>query len=88
MEKWKDLDVKSKLAIYTAFIAFFIGWGLTIAAFIVPPLGDISDSVLFVLGQSLVYAASVFGITTYFSGETKRLKQDIAEYINERVNKD
>lgn len=79
------LDVKSKLAIITAIAAFFLGWGLTIAAFIVPPVGDISDSVLFVLGQALIYTASVFGITSYFTAESKQLKRDIADYINDKM---
>ena len=83
MEKWKDLSIKDKIAIVTAVVAFIIGWGLSIAGFVVPPLGEIANSVLFVLGQALVYAASVFGIAGYFSSETARLKRDVKNMIDE-----
>ena len=87
VEKWKDLNIKSKIAIYTAIIAFVLGWLLTIAAFIVPPTGDISDSVLFVLGQALIYAASVFGITNYFTAEARQMKKDLANYVKSEVKR-
>ena len=80
---WKELNIKEKLAIITAIAAFIVGWGLTIAAFIVPPLGEIGDSVLFVLGQALVYCASVFGITSFFSVESKRMRDDVNRMIND-----
>lgn len=81
MEKWKDLDIKNRLAIITAVLAFLIGWGLTIAGFIVPPLGAVSDSVLWILGQALIYAASVFGVAMYVGGEVKRLKGEVRNYM-------
>jgi len=73
--------MKEKIAIISAITAFILGWGLTIAGFIVPPLGDISNSVLFVLGQALVYAASVFGITGYFNAETVKLRHDMDKHL-------
>lgn len=81
MEKWKDLDVKNKVAIITAIVAFLIGWGLTIAGFWVPPVGEVADSILWILGQSLVYAASVLGIGMYVGGEVKRLKGEVRNYM-------
>jgi hypothetical protein len=81
MEKWKDLDVKNKIAFVTACFAFAIGWGLTIAGFIVPPLGAVSDSILWILGQALVYAASVLGIGMYVGGEMKRMKGEIGRFM-------
>lgn len=38
---------------------------LTVAGFIVPPLGEISDSVLWMLAQTLIYAGAVFGVKLY-----------------------
>ena len=38
------------------------GVGLSIAGFIVPPTGEISDSVLMFTAQCLVYAGSALGI--------------------------
>lgn len=80
MEKWKQLDVKTKIAYITAVIAFVCGWGLTIAGFIIGA-GVISDSVLWVLGQALVYAASVFGVGMYVAGSVKNMKQSISEFM-------
>lgn len=81
MEKWRDLDIKNKVAIITAIVAFLVGWGLTIAGFIVPPIGEVADSVLWILGQALLYAASVFGLGMYVGGEVKRLKSEVRLYM-------
>lgn len=72
--------MKEKASVLTAVAAFVLGWGLTVAGFIVEPLGEVADSVLWVLGQALIYTASVFGITQYFNSETKKLKRDIRSY--------
>ena len=87
-ESWSDLSVKDKAAIITAFIAFAIGWGLTIAGFVVAPVGEVADSVLWILGQALIYAASVFGITSYFTSETKRMKKDMENYFERRIKEE
>ena len=87
-ESWSDLSAKEKAAIITAFIAFIIGWGLTVAGFVVPPVGEVADSILWVLGQALVYAASVFGITSYFTSETKRMKRDMENYFERRIKEE
>lgn len=84
-EVYEQCTVKQKIAIVTALIAFGLGWGLTIAGFIIPPTGEIADSVLWVLGQSLVYAASVFGIAGYFSAESRRMKRDMENYFDARL---
>lgn len=65
-ESWESLEIKTKIAYITAIVAFAAGWGLTIAGFIMGA-GVISDSVLWVLGQALVYAGSVLGIGMYVS---------------------
>lgn len=87
-ESWKTLNIKDKLAIVSAIAAFVIGWGLTIAGFIIEPIGDVADSVLWVLGQSLIYAASVFGVSAYFNAEAKQMRKDIKGYVNRGVKKE
>lgn len=79
-ESWKDLEIKTKIAYITAVVAFAAGWGLTIAGFIIGA-GVISDSVLWVLGQALVYAASVFGVGMYVTGSVKNMKRSIARFM-------
>ena len=46
----------------TILASFIIGWAITIAGFIVPPLGVIDNSVLIVLGQSLTFVAAGLSI--------------------------
>ena len=80
------MDTKQRIAYWTAIIAFVCGWGLTIAGFIVPPKGEVSGSVLAVLGEAMIYTASVLGITLYFSNEILKFKRDTRKYLNDREN--
>jgi hypothetical protein len=82
-EKFNDMSFKEKSAIMSAWVAFLLGWAITIAGFFVPPMGDVADSVLWILGQALIYAASVFGITTYFATSIKQNKTEIQAYMKE-----
>lgn len=84
-DKWGELDFKTKVAIITAIAAFTIGWGLTIAGFIIGA-GVISDSVLWVLGQALVYAGSIFGVGMYVGSEVKTMKKSIKDFLNDGKN--
>lgn len=59
----------------TATILLAFGMLMVIAAFIVPPPGQIHDSVLYIFAQILIYAGSIFGITAYAEkiiGERKK----------------
>lgn len=84
----KKMDIKQKTAYVTAIVAFIAGWGLTIAGFIVPPTGEVSGSVLAVLGEAMVYAASVFGVTMYFSHEMAKFRHDTRKYIDEEIKQE
>lgn len=85
---WKDLSIKDKIAIISAIAAFMFGWGLSIWGFVLPPMGEVADSVLWILGQALIYAASVFGISAYFKSESIQMKRDMEDYMNRRLNED
>lgn len=82
-ERWRDLELKTRIAYITAIVAFIVGWGLTIAGFIVPPLGTVADSILWILGQALLYAASVFGVGLYVTGQMKGMKRSISRFMVE-----
>lgn len=78
--KWIDLGIKEKLAIGSACVAFALGWIITgLAAFV--PLLISEQGVLWILGQSLVYTASVFGVSMYFKSETIQLRHDIDKHL-------
>jgi len=88
MENWKSMDIKQKFAIGTAVVAFVAGWGLTIAGFIIPPEGEVSDSVLWILGQALIYTASVLGIGMYFKNQMVKFRADTKRYIDEEIREE
>ena len=81
--KWSDLNIKDKLAIISACVAFTVGWLLTcIAAFV--PLLLSEQGILWILGQSLVYSASVFGLGMYFKSESVQMKHDMERYFDKK----
>lgn len=79
---WNDLNIKEKLAIASACIAFTVGWLLTSISCFIPVLMS-EQGILWVLGQSLVYSASVFGISAYFRSEAVQMKHDINKHIEQ-----
>lgn len=79
--KWVDLNIKDKLAILSAVIAFILGWSMSIAGFWIPPVGEVADSILWILGQALLYAASVFGVSAYFRSESVQLRKDMDKHL-------
>lgn len=79
--KWSDLNIKDRLAILSAIIAFILGWCMSIAGFWLPPVGEVADSILWILGQALLYAASVFGVSAYFRSETVQLRRDMDRHL-------
>lgn len=82
------MDIKQKFAIVTAVVAFLVGWGLTIAGFIIDPTGQVHDSVLWILGQALVYTASVLGIGMYFNNQMAKFRADTKRYIDEEIREE
>lgn len=73
------LDVNKKEAIqYATAVGMLVaGLALTVAGFVVEPVGEISDSVLYVLAQCLIYAGSIFGIGLYVNTRFAVLKRQI-----------
>lgn len=82
-EKWSDLDLKTRIAYVTSIVAFTIGWGLTIAGFILPPVAEVADSILWILGQALLYAASVLGIGMYVNNSMRGMKRSIRQFMKD-----
>lgn len=82
------MDLKQKTAYITAVVAFVIGWFLVIAGFYMPPEGEVSDSVLWVLGQALIYTASVLGVTMYFNSQMVKFRAETRRYIKEEIEEE
>ncbi len=58
-ERRADFQVGSAVGMLAAGVA------LSVAGFLAPPLGEISDSVLWFFAQCLLYAGSIFGVSAY-----------------------
>lgn len=56
---------KSDKGVVGALMMLLSGIALSVAGFVVDPVGEISDSVLWYVSQALIYAGSVFGVTVY-----------------------
>ena len=76
-QNFKSLPFKDKLAYITCIASFILGWCITIAGFVVSPLGEVSDSVLFILGQSLIYCASVLGLSIYVTKSVRGMRREL-----------
>lgn len=70
-------ETKSGIQTWSAVALLAAGVALSVAGFIVPPLGEISDSVLWFFGQCLIYAGSIFGVSIYVSGKFSELKKGL-----------
>lgn len=64
-------ETKDSLAVISAIAMLVFGAGLCVAGFIVDPLGIIDNSVLWIMGQCLLYAGSIFGIGMYVKHTVK-----------------
>ena len=58
-------ELQTAIQVYSALGMLIAGVSLSVAGFCVPPLGHISDSVLWFFAQCLIYAGSVFGVAVY-----------------------
>ena len=82
-EDLSKMTVKDAIAYTTSILAFIIGWGVTIAGFIIPPVGDIADSVLWVLGQSLIYTSSILGVSMYMRYNIQKIERKLGIHNDE-----
>ena len=64
----------SHVRCYTAIGMLVAGVSLSVAGFIVPPVGEISNSVLWIFAQCLIYAGSALGIDAYIENKLEKLK--------------
>ncbi|MCD8207757.1 MAG: hypothetical protein LUD72_07460 [Bacteroidales bacterium] len=85
MSKFSELPVKDKVIYTTTVVMMVFGIALTVAGFIVEPLGEVSNSVLWVLGQSLLYCAAALGITSYYDGKLRDFQDEVRKRLNEKI---
>ena len=59
----KKVSVKE----WTAILLLTAGVAMAFIALLLPPPGEIHDSVLYVFAQILIYSGTVFGLDSYFT---------------------
>ena len=57
---------KSAIQLCSAIFLITVGCGLLIAGFILPPSGEIQNSVLVAFGEILTFAGALFGIDYHY----------------------
>ena len=77
-------ETRMKYQVYSALAMLLAGVALSVAGVLVPPVGEISDSVLWFFAQCLIYAGSIFGVSIYVQSKFTELKEE----INNRKNID
>lgn len=70
---------RTKYQVYSALSMLLAGVALSVAGFLVPPVGEISDSVLWFFAQCLIYAGSIFGVSIYVQSKFSELKDEISK---------
>lgn len=70
-------ETRTTYQVFSALAMLLAGVALSIAGFIVPPVGEISDSVLWFFAQCLIYAGSIFGVSIYVQSKFTELKDQL-----------
>lgn len=69
--------IKENITYGSALFMLVFGVALTTAGFVTAPVGEIHDSVLYVLGQCLIFAGSIMGVGAYTAGKVREMRHDI-----------
>ena len=68
-----------KIQYFIAIAAFIAAIGFGIAGFIVPPPGEVHDSVLYLIAQFLLLTASILGVGAMFASQKITLQKKLLQ---------
>ena len=85
--KLLDNAKKETLAYIAAYVSLFIGFGLLIAGFIVPPVGEIDNSVLYAFGEILVFVGGIMGLALHVDNKMGMAKLEMKKELTEHIEK-
>ena len=71
---WNSLSFKNKMSYVLCISSFIIGVSLTVAGFMVNPLGEVHASILTSLGVFLTFSGSIIGISQHYAIELEKFK--------------
>lgn len=70
-------ESKDNIAVTSAIVMLCFGMALTAVGFFVSPVGEVHDSILWILGQALLYAGAIFGVAYYTKGVIDKQVKDL-----------
>lgn len=70
-------EKKDNIAVISAIVMLCFGITLTTIGFFVAPMGEVHDSILWILGQALLYAGAIFGVAYYTKGVIEKQVSDL-----------
>lgn len=77
-------EIKENITYGSAIGMLVFGAALTLVGFLLDPQGEIHDSVLYVLGQCLLFAGSVMGVGAYATGRMRHIEDSVKRDIDNR----
>lgn len=80
---WKSLSFKNKMSYVLCISSFVIGVALTVAGFLVNPLGEVHASILTSLGVFLTFSGSVIGIAQHYGAQLEGFKSEIRKELKD-----
>ena len=84
-------EKKESITVWSAIGMLIFGVILTASAFCIEPVGEIHDSVLWTLGQCLIYAGGALGIANYARTSAQEAVQEYEEErrkLREQLNEE
>lgn len=80
---WNSLSFKNKMSYVLCISSFIIGVTLTVAGFLVNPLGEVHASILTSLGVFLTFSGSIIGIAQHYGAQLEGFKSEIRKELKE-----
>lgn len=82
-----DNTTKEKILFGMSISSLAVGFGITIAGFCVPPIGEIHSTVLIVLGQCFVFAGAMLGYKLSVRNGVALVNEEIVNAITHRLDR-
>ena len=82
-----EKNTKETIQILSAVAMLFGGFALAVAGFIVPPTGQIHESVIGIFAECLIYAGSIFGVTIYIQTKYTERRSYLDNKLKEEEQK-
>ena len=77
-------ETKENIQYGSAVAMLIVGVLFAAAGFVVPPMGEIHDSVLLIFAQCLIYAGSALGIAVFINSKFEYLKRELTKEGGEK----